>query len=127
MEYFRRNLLWFDSFAGLTVGMVMLLTCSWLTVWYGLPFKVVLFVSIANLTYGVYSFYLASRSIRPAKFITLLVVANLSWSIVCITLSIAYWDTATFLGNGHLALEGIFVGGLGCVEWIWRKDLEERT
>ena len=69
MNFLRRNLLWIDSLAGLTVGLVTLIGSGWLAQWYGLPIKLILIMSLANFVYGTYSCFLARRSARPAKFI----------------------------------------------------------
>ena len=58
------RLLWFDSLAGLSVGVAVLALASWLSELYGLPGSVVLFVGCANLVYGSYSGSLAIRERR---------------------------------------------------------------
>jgi hypothetical protein len=115
------SILWFDSLGGLVAGAAVLLVRSWLASLYGLSADLVLVIACANLAYGTYSGTLAAlaargRSIaRPA--IDLLVLANLAWTLVCIALIAHTLPTATVFGLAHLALEGLWVGALGIVEY----------
>jgi hypothetical protein len=119
----RRRILWVDGLAALVAGTVVLLISGWLSAWYRLPKELLLVVGGVNLGYASYSLSLAARSIRPAKLIVLLVVANLLWAIVCLILAVLYSDTASLFGLAHLVGEGLFVGGLACLEWRWRNLL----
>ncbi len=119
----RRKLLWVDGSAGLVAGAVVLLIRGWLSEWYGLPEELLFSMGVANLAYGSYSTSLAIRSIRPKTLILLLVAANLTWAIVCLILTIYHRQTVTPFGLAHLIGEGLFVGGLGCLEWRWRELL----
>ena len=42
-------------------------------------------------------------------------------------LIIVYRDAASIFGLAHLFAEAIFVGGLGCIEWINRDSLVTQT
>ena len=119
----RRKLLWIDGLAGLTVGAVVLAASGWLSERYGLPRSLLLFTGVANVAYGSYSTSLARRSVRPRRLIWFLIFANLAWAVVCFILAIVYRETATFFGLAHLVGEGLFVGGLACLEWRWRELL----
>lgn len=119
----RRNLIWFDGSAGAAVGVFMLLLAPWLEGLYELPLGFIYFVGGANLTYGIYSLTLASRKRRPMRFVQILAVANMVWGVLCFYWFFQYLGEAGFLGLGHLFLEGVFVGGLGMVEWRWRELL----
>ena len=116
----RARLLWFDGSAGLVVGAAMVLLRGWLAELYGLPQDLLLFMGVVNLLYGLNSSSLAARSLRPQKLIVVLVVANLMWALVCLVLAVSYGADASVLGLLHLLVEGVFVGGLGCLEWRWR-------
>ena len=124
MNNLRRKLLWIDGSGGLLVGIIVLALLSWLTALHQLPRGVLAASGIANVAYGCYSLSLARRAIRPAAMISLLVAANLCWAVVCFTWTAMYFESATFLGLGHLTLEGLYVGALGCLEWHWRRDLQ---
>jgi hypothetical protein len=119
----RRHLLWIDGSGGLFVGAVVLLICGWLSELYGLPYKLLIFIGVANVLYGSYSTSLAMRSVRPAKLILLLVVANLTWAIVCMILAFTNRESVSLFGLAHLVGEGLYVGGLACMEWRWRELL----
>lgn len=104
----------------------MLATLGWLSQLYRLPRDFVLLVAVANTAYGCYSLTLSRFRRRPMPCIVLLVVANLAWAALCFYWVGAYWGTAGPLGLGHLAAEGLFVGGLGALEWRWRRRLVDR-
>lgn len=118
-----RNLLWVDCIAGALAGVAMLALSRWLGGLYALPRALLLFMGAANLLYATCSFTLARRSRRPGTLIHLLVAANLSWAVACLALAAAYAGSASMFGIGHLVFEGVFVGGLACLEWRWREHL----
>ena len=120
----RRNLLWFDGLAALTAGVLVLLLRGWLSRWYDLPEQLLLFTGVVNLVYASYSVPLAARVRRPMGRIIFLAVANLIWSVICVTLAALYYSTASLFGMAHLIGEGLFVGGLACLEYRWRDDLQ---
>ncbi len=120
----RYRLLRIDSQAGITVGVVALLLSNWLHAWYQLPQNFIYFLALANITYGCYSFSLLIRSKRPKILIMLLVVANLTWALLCLRWVIVFRQTASPFGLAHLLLETLFVGGLACLEWRWRELLQ---
>ena len=118
-----KNLLWVDCIAGALAGIAMLALSGWLSGLYGLPRGLLLFMGAANLLYASYSFSLARRARRPRPLISLLVFANLAWAGACLALATYFAGTATAFGIVHLVGEGIFVGGLGGLEWRWRERL----
>jgi hypothetical protein len=93
----RSKLLYFDSFGGLSVGIVVLLLNQWLSAWYGLPRGFVIFMALLNILYGSYSFSLLVRTKRPLILIILLVIANLVWAILCVLWAASFAQTATLL------------------------------
>ncbi len=119
----RRNLLWVDGSAGAVVGCLMLLASGWLSELYHLPRDLLIFMGLANLVYGSYSLSLAFRSRRPMALILLLVAANLIWALACLRWAVLYGDVASPFGLVQLLGEALFVGGLGYLEWRWRKLL----
>lgn len=118
-----RNLLWVDCSAGAVVGILVLALSVWLSKLYQLPHSFVLFMGGANLAYAAYSFSLARRATRPKALLWLLIAANLTWGVLCFWWAFSYWGTASVFGLAQLLGEGIFVGGLACVEWRWRELL----
>ncbi len=123
MTFNLKQLLWVDCMAGASVGVVVVLLSGWLSGFYGLPVYIVLLSGAANLAYAAYSFSLAIRPRRPLPLIALLVLANLSWTVVCWCLATVFSATATPFGLVHLVGEGLFVGGLACLEWKVRDQL----
>ena len=122
----RRNLLWIDGSGGVAVGVLVLTLAPWLAEWHRLPHDFLLLMGAANLGYGAYSLTLARQARRPMALIGLLVLANLTWAVLCLRWAAIYWDTASPLGLLHLIGEGVFVGGLAILEWRWRELLRTR-
>ena len=118
-----RRLLWIDGLGGAVVGVAMFALLGLLSDWYRLPRSLLIGMGVANLTYASYSLTLARRSQRPPALIRLLVVANLIWGVACLRWAFVFVDTASLLGMMHLVAEGLYVGGLGCLEWRWREQL----
>lgn len=119
----RNRLLWIDSCGGLVVGVIVLAIGNLLADWHQLPYGLILVMGIANLVYGSYSFSLAVRQTRPRVLIHLLILANLIWALICFLLIAVWRDSISFLGVLHLGGEGLYVGGLACLEWRWRAFL----
>ncbi len=119
----RRRLLWVDGLAAVVAGVVVLILGGWLSRWYQLPRDFLLLIGLVNLAYSSYSLPLARRSKRPKTLIILLVVANLAWAVACLRWAVVFSETASFYGLAHLVGEGLFVGGLACLEWRWRELL----
>ena len=94
------RLLWIDSFAGLTIGIGVLLLLDQLGQWLGLPIALLRATGWANLAYGSCSTLLATRR----------------------RLSV-FGSAATPLGIAHLTGEGIFVAALAIGEWRSRHVL----
>ena len=113
----RRNLLWVDCTAALVAGTLVLLLDDLLSRWYGLPQGLIFFLGVTNLAYGTYSLSLVVRKKRPMNLLRLLVVGNLLWAVVCVGLVLAFSPTASPVGLALLLGEGLFVGGLGVLEW----------
>ena len=123
LESRRRQLLWVDGLGGAVAGVAMLTMGGWLSEWYQLPRELLFLMGWVNLAYGSYSLSLAMRSKRPKPLILLLVVANLVWTVFCLRWAVVFSETASFLGLAHLVGEGLYVGGLACLEWRWRELL----
>ena len=119
----RPTLLWIDGGAAFVGGMVVLLICSWLAKWYELPRALILTIGLINLAYASFSLSLAARKRRSKNLIAFLVIANLSWAVVCLALAFIWRETVTFFGFIHLIGEAIFVAGLAYSEWRWRELL----
>jgi hypothetical protein len=120
------RLLHIDGSGALIAGILVLLANPWLSEWYGLPPRFVIFIAIVNLAYAAYSLSLARASVRPMPLIILLVVANLSWTAACFSFARFFFATAHPLGIAHLLGEGVFVGLLAVCEWTYRHQLLRR-
>jgi hypothetical protein len=118
-----RHLLWIDSSAGLTAGVVVIALSAWLSGVYALPRPMLVGMGVANLAYGTYSGTLARRACRPAGLLLLLVFANAAWAGVCGLAAVGFAGTASAFGLAHLLGEGLFVGGLAARAWRERERL----
>ena len=117
------RLLWIDCTAAGLAGAAMLALSGWLSTLYALPQTFVVGLAVVNLLYGAFSFSLARRDRRPLRLVVLLALANLAWGVACWGLAVALAGTASPFGVAHLVGEGLFVGGLGGLEWRWREQL----
>ena len=126
MDWLKHTLLWIDGLGGLIAGFIVLSISSWLSALHGLPHSLILCIGVINLLYGAYSTPLAIRSTRPMALLSLLACANMAWGIACIVFVIGYWDTITWFGLVHVLGEGLYVAGLGRLEWRWREALQTR-
>ena len=110
----------FDSLGALIAGCCTLALEPLLTAWYAWPDGLVLFVGCANLAYGAYSGILALIFRRldalPRWTVIVLILANGAWAIHCVARAAWLHDTASYLGLGHLLLEGCWVGTLAYLE-----------
>ncbi len=121
-----KNLLRIDSTAGLVVGVFVLSLVPILGPLYGMPTEMVIAMGVANVAYGSYSFMLARRPVRPPGRLLALVIANGTWSVLCVVMTIAMSARLTILGAGTLLFEAVFVGTLAVLEWRARPLLERR-
>lgn len=117
------HLLWIDSGAGLTVGVLVLALVDWLSPIFALPPAFLTVMGVANVAYGLFSLSLARRRTRPPALLLLLVVANASWAVLCALAAVVVAPYASPLGLAQLILEGLFVGGLAALEWRHRETL----
>jgi hypothetical protein len=117
---FARLLLTFDSLPALSAGCLTLLFSSFLAPLYGWTPEFVRYIALANIAYGCYSGILALslriKGVLPPWTVLLLAAANGLWALQCFAQAWRLRDAASWLGLGHLILEGIFVGGLAFLE-----------
>ena len=118
-----KSLLWIDCSGGLTVGALVLAFSPWLSTLYGLPIGFICMMGAANLIYGGYSLFLARRTVRPLVLLRFLVAANLGWTGFCAGAAAYFAAQASTLGLTQMVLEGIYVGGLGLLEWKYLDTL----
>lgn len=111
-----RPLLWFDCTAGGVVGVAMLALSGVLSPLFGIPRAVLVTTAIVNLMYGAFSFSLARRPEAPRRLVRVLIIANLAWMPVCVTLAAVHAGPGSWLGVAYLLAEGLFVAVLAAVE-----------
>ena len=120
---FGRRLLLFDGLAGLISGLAVLSLSGFLSRLYQIPWTFFIFHGGISLSYATYSLTLANQRVRPPWRVNLLIGANLTWATLCLFFAYWFWSPDMFLGSIHLALEWLFVGGLGLYEWRNRDQL----
>ncbi|SFO79876.1 hypothetical protein SAMN05216601_102152 [Ectopseudomonas composti] len=118
-----RHILWLDCMAAAVAGVVVLLFAPWLNDWYSLPRELLSFIGAVNIAYACYSFSLAVRVRRSETLIKLLALANGFWALVCLGIAATFAPVITLPGLCHVLGEAAFVGGLGMLEWKWRRQL----
>lgn len=118
-----RHILWLDCMAAAVSGVLVLSFAAWLSDWYALPRELLSFIGAVNIAYACYSFSLAIRPRRRELLIELLALGNGLWALACLGIIATFAQTLTLPGIFHLLGEAVFVGGLGMLEWKWRKHL----
>ena len=58
-----------------------------------------------------------------AGALKILAIANMAWLAVCVLIVATHWREISTFGIVHKIGEGVYVAGLGFVEWKWRFDL----
>lgn len=123
MTGFGRFLLALDAVGGLSNGAFVFAAQDWLAGLTGVAPEVLAAVATVNVAYGTYSAALNglwAAGVRRGGPLRLLAAANMAWGGVCAVLLATV--EAGALGQAQFALEGLFVGGLGAVEWrAWRR------
>ncbi|MEF9957589.1 MAG: hypothetical protein RSA22_13440 [Acinetobacter sp.] len=118
-----KNILWIDCGAAAIAGLMVLFTGQWLSEFYHLPKRIVIFIGCVNLLYACYSFTLANYQKRPILLINILVFANSTWVFVCLLILWMFWDEMTIFAVIHILGEAVFVGTLAKLEYHWREQL----
>jgi len=116
-----RHLPWIDAGSALTAGVVVLLLRHLLADWYGLPVAFLTVMGAVNLAYAAPGLILGWLRPRPAGLLSVLIAANLAWGVVCAILAAVLLERATVFGLAHLVFEGLYVAGLGALEWRHRR------
>jgi hypothetical protein len=104
--------------AAAVAGVLVLALHPWLAGLYALPERLLVATGVVNLLYSAVSFTLATRS-RGDRVpgIRVVAAANMAWAVVCVALAAVWAGVASVFGMAQLVGEGLFVGGLGVLEW----------
>ena len=111
-----RSLLWFDCLAGGVAGAAMLALSGVLAPLFGVPRGLLVTTALVNLAYGAFSFSLARQEAAPVRLVRALIVANFTWTGVCLGLATYVAGPGSWLGVAFIVGEGLFVGGLAALE-----------
>jgi preprotein translocase subunit SecG len=108
-----------DWIAGAVVGVLVLSLRGWLAGLYSLPADLLLVMGIVNLAYACVSFTLAMLSRGDSvPLLRMVAVANVIWAVICVVLAVVWFGKGSVFGVASLFGEGLFVGGLGVLEWL---------
>lgn len=114
-----------DWISGAVVGVLVLSLRGWLAELYSLPADLLLVMGLANLTYASLSFTLAMLSRGDqVPLLRAVAVANVIWAAICTVLAVVWFEEGSVLGVASLVVEGLFVGGLGVLEWLAARRQE---
>ena len=115
-----KKLLWMDAFAGLSVGVGVLLVKELIQPYLQLPRSLLTACAVIALLYAVYSFHLVLRKPQSAGWVRILIYGNSAYAVFCLGLLWYYFNEASWLGRGYLLLDSVGVGTLAFVEWkLW--------
>ncbi|MCP1384026.1 hypothetical protein [Runella salmonicolor] len=112
-----KKLLWIDAFAGLSVGVAVLLLKDLVQPYLQLPSSLLASCAVIALCYSVYAFHLVLRKAQSARWVQTLIYANGAYAVFCLGLLWFFFDKASWLGRGYLLLDSVGVGALALVEW----------
>jgi hypothetical protein len=118
-----RRILWIDCIGALTVGTAMVVFAAWIEPLFRLPEPLYPIVAAANLGYGAFSLFLASRRKRSVRLIVILAGANALWGVVSLGFAAVAAGHASGFGLGHLVAEAGVVFALARFEWRHRAAL----
>lgn len=119
------SILWLDCSGGLLVGAGLWLLSGWLQPLYGLPEGLYFGMATANVAYGCFALFVATRRPPTVGLITVLAGANALWSVFCVLAFVQVFRSASLLGYAHLWLEGAYVLWLATMEWRHRVLLSQ--
>ena len=117
------RILWTDCLGGLFVGILVLTAHQFIADWHNLSKQLILFMGAVNLAYGCYSLFVTLRTPRPLILVKLLAMANIIWLPVCTAITAYHWNDISAIGIIHVLGEGVYVAGLGLMEWTRREQL----
>jgi hypothetical protein len=112
-----KKLLWIDAFAGLSVGIAVLLLKDLVQPFLQLPSSLLTSCAVIALCYSVYAFHLVLRKAQSARWVKALIYANGAYAVFCLVLLWYFFEEASWLGRGYLLLDSVGVGTLALVEW----------
>lgn len=112
-----KKLLRFDAGAAAASGLTSSLFGGWMAHWFDLPRALLTTLACVSFVYALYSGSLAWRGLRSRTLLTVLVVANAAYAVVCCSLVLRFWDVANGWGVTYLLVEAGFVAALAAVEW----------
>jgi len=111
------KLLWIDAFAGLSVGLAVLLLKDLVQPFLQLPRSLLVSCAVIALCYAVYAFHLVLRKAQSVRWVRALIYGNGAYAVFCLGLLWYYFNEASWLGRGYLLLDSVGVGTLALVEW----------
>ena len=116
-----RPLLWFDCAAAAVAGVAMLALSGLLAPLFGVARHWLVMTALVNVGYAGFSYSLARQAEASRRSVLALVVANFTWTGVCVALALLFAAPGSWLGAGYMLAEGLFVAGLAAAEaWAWR-------
>lgn len=117
------RILWADFLLGASSGLIGLIFYLILAPIFGLPEKVLIWISSITLIYAFFVFRLARQTEVSIPFLRILILANLIWTMISLGIISIYFNEASQLGKLFLILQIIVVG---CLAWLEGNQLEKK-
>jgi hypothetical protein len=111
-----KKILWADFLLGGGTAMIGLLWYPSMSIFLGLPTKLIVVIAVITLGYALLAFRLARQPLPAIKLLRGLVYANWIWTIISIALLISYFNEASAFGVTFLFLQVVIVGSLAYLE-----------
>ena len=112
-----RVLMWIDAFAAMTAGVGLVALRAPLSRLFDLPEGLLLTQSIIALSFMPFSFYLAIAKPGGRNLYLTLASANLAYGLLCLILSVLFFNTANAFGLLYLLGDASIVIVLAVLEW----------
>jgi hypothetical protein len=111
------KLLWIDCSAAFVAGLFLFVFKSKLAPFFNLTEDLLTNLMCIAFTFGCYSFYLANQESNSKKMLTILVLGNSFYAVICLGLLLSNYKTANVFGVGYFLFDAFVVGLLAFLEW----------
>lgn len=121
---FFRYVVWFDALTSVPLGILHLLLADTLSVWLGLPVRLLHLSGAMLLGYAALAFSIARSEPMPRGWLRVLMLGNLAWAAVSLSLLLGPSLTPTVLGLSYLVVHVVSPALLASLQWCGVRRLQ---
>jgi hypothetical protein len=108
-QNFLRYVLWADAISCLVCGLLQVTLTGPMNSYFGLPQNLLMGTGVFLLLYGAVVAFLATRSQVPGAILWLLIVGNIVWGALAVTLLMGGDERITLIGKGYITAQALTV------------------